>query len=57
VRVCSNARDVGNRRKKLLTFRRPQVCRDLQQDTLATTANQAGKGWILASTLLVTACT
>jgi len=28
-----------NKGKKLLTFRRPQVGRDLQEDTLTSTAN------------------
>ena len=53
---CNNCRH-RNKGKKLLTFRRPQVCRDLQQDILATTANpymRCKKGWILASPLLIT---
>jgi len=41
VKICSNATAVGTeiKGKKMLTFRRPQVCRDLHQDTLASTAN------------------
>ena len=29
----------GKKGKELLTFRRPHVCRDLQQDPLTSTAN------------------
>ena len=49
--------------KTLLTFGRPQLSRDLQQDPLASTASSSvrtGKGWILASpfqSLRYTVCT
>jgi len=39
VRTCSNATAVDTKIKNLLTFRRPQACKDLQQDILASTAN------------------
>jgi len=47
--------DTETKKKKLLTFRRSQVGRELQQDTLVSTANpsmRSGKGWFLAPPLL-----
>jgi len=49
--------DTEMKEEKLLTSGRPQVGRDLQQNTLASTANpkmRSGKGWILAPPLLIT---
>ena len=49
-----------NKGKKLFTFGRPQVCRNLQKDALISTANSymiSGKGWILAPALPITQCT
>jgi len=42
--------------EELLTFRRPQVDRDLQQEMPlpALPTLKSGKGWILAPSLLVT---
>jgi len=48
---CSSHR-YRNERKELLTFVRPQVHRDVQQDTLASTAlNEVWKGVDPGSTL------
>ena len=59
IRTSLNAAavDAETKEENLLTFRRPQAGRDLQRDTVTSTAtpqNRSGKGWILAPPLPVT---
>ena len=54
MRTSPNAAATDTKEEKPLTWGRPPVSRDLQQDTLAPAANpymRSGKGWILAPAL------